>query len=718
MMNQSRKKYLIPFLLILITSTLSASSLDSLESVLRLKITSNNVNDQLDAYFELGQAYYDHKELDKALEYLLTAESLAVKLKKDKLKLEIQYKLGRCYSSRHQYDESIVVFTKLVKELNGREDKEHASACYWLAKAYQVRGNSELAFEYHFKTLQIREKLKDVKGVAFSNYQIGNIHFNQGNYHKSIEYYEKCLDITEKLELIPLQLAAYGAIGGAYSRLGQIDLSLDFNLRAYNLSIATKGKPSFSYITFNLGDNYQVLEEYDKALDFFMQSHELNIESNDLWGQIQSTKAIGEIYITKGNTKRGMKYLRESLDIAQGLGARPIMIDVYSSLARNLEEVGEHQEANKYYREFIALKDSLVNEATLEKMSDTKMKYEMSQKERDIQRRDAQLQNTYRNFLIVGLLALMVILWQLHTKYKTQTEHNRVEREKNYKIQQQNEELEKVHLKQVETNQLLTDQNEQILNQNKSLEVKNEELQRFAYIASHDLKEPLRNIGSFATLLKRRFKGQLGKDADEYIDFITTNVSRMYDLLHEVLMFSKLENEEIIDEWTPLNEVIQTVQETLRGKIMEQNVDFNIADLPAVKGHRSHLMQLFQNLISNSIKYNKSDQPLIQIGMKTNYEGNDRVYFVKDNGIGIDMEFKERVFEIFKRLHGKDEFEGTGVGLAICKKIVTQANGDIWVDSNVGEGSTFYFTLNVDTKFSDITMVKNKEAIAQGITLN
>ena len=133
---------------------------------------------------------------------------------------------------------------------------------------------------------------------------------------------------------------------------------------------------------------------------------------------------------------------------------------------------------------------------------------------------------------------------------------------------------------------------------------------------------------------------------------------------------------------------------------MEHNVDIKVDNLPDVKGHKSHFNQLFQNLISNSIKYTSQDNPKVEIGCRENFEGNGLVYFVKDNGIGIDMEFKDRVFEIFKRLHGKDEYEGSGVGLAICKKIVNQNNGEIWVESELDKGATFYFTLNIETEMT------------------
>lgn len=710
----SRKILLLIFISLGIQFSLQAGGLDSLEQVLEPKILDSDIQTQIEGNFELGKAYLHKKDLDKALEYLLAARDLSSKINNSKLKSEIQFELGVCYSNRHNYGEAIGVLTEVVKYRSAIGGSSLADASFRLARAYQSKGNNELAFEYHFKALQIREELKDQEGIAASLYQIGGIHFYQSNYHKAIEYYEQCLTICEEIKYQGLQISTFVAIGAVHSRLNEVEESLKFNTRAYELAIETNKKNVMSYITYNLGDNYKILGDNDKALKYFQQAHDINIQASDRWGQISTSKSIGEIYIGIGNEKEGLRYLRESLKLAKNLDAKPIMVDVYKSLARNLEHLGDYKEANQFYRDFIALKDSLRSEATLDKMADTKMQYEISQKEKDILRRDNQLQNMYRNFLIVGLLGLMVILWQLHVKYKSQTEHNRIEREKNQKIQQQNEELEKVHLQQMETNELLKSQNEQMVKQNQKLEHKNEELQRFAYIASHDLKEPLRNIGSFATLLKRRFKGQLGEDADEYINFITTNVSRMYDLLHEVLMYSKLENEEIVHEWVSLDHIVATVKETMRGKIMEQNVKFDITPLPEVRGHKSHLQQLFQNLISNSIKYNNNENPLVEVGVKKNFGGHDMVYYVKDNGIGIDMEFKERVFEIFKRLHGKDEYEGTGVGLAICKKIVNSNHGDIWLDSEIGKGATFYFTLNIETQMP----AAEATIEAQGMSMN
>ena len=680
------------FFLVFYSLSAQAMNLDSLEQVLAPKISGNNYVEQLEAYFELGKAYLKDNNTDKSIEYLLAAEVLAKKLNRNNIKSEIQYQIGSCYMASQEYQKSIEMLSELVKEINIEGGKPLGDAYYKLAKAYQMVGNNELAFDYHFKALKIREELEDQFGIAQSFYQIGGVHFFQGNYHKSIEYYEKCLAIGEKIENSRLQLSSLGAIGAAFARLDKVEESLKYNLEAFEIAKAVNNRSGLAYVAFNLGDAYHQLGDYDKALEYIEESHRIKESLHDRWGQIGSTQAIGEIHIEKGDFKKGINYIRKSLNIAQSIGAKPRLLEVYESLANNLEVVGDYKEANQYYRKYFDLKDSLVNEQTLQKMSDTKLNHEIDKREIEMEKRDAQLSHLYNYLIWGGFFFLSLVFWQLFQKYKTQETNSRLQREKNEKIQQQNEELEQAHLTQLETNKLLTDQNNKITDQNQKLELKNEELQRFAYIASHDLKEPLRNIGSFATLLKRRFHGKLGNDADEYIDFITTNVSRMYALLHEVLMFSKLDNEEIELEWVDLNEVVKTVQETLRSKIMEQNVQFTSARMPMLKIHHSHMTQLFQNIISNSIKYNDKENPIVEIGHTIGRE-DEFVFYIRDNGIGINMEFKERVFEIFKRLHGKNEYEGTGVGLAICKKIVNQYGGRIWVESEVGKGATFYFTL-------------------------
>jgi PAS domain S-box-containing protein len=223
----------------------------------------------------------------------------------------------------------------------------------------------------------------------------------------------------------------------------------------------------------------------------------------------------------------------------------------------------------------------------------------------------------------------------------------------------------------------------------------NEELEQFAKVASHDLQEPLRAVQGFVSLLEKRYKGRLDKDADEFIGFITDGTTRMQQLIQSVLLHSSIKHEDFLASSTEVNGVIDEVLTNLRASIIESNAEFEIEDLPVVAIERTQLIQLFQNLISNSIKY-RNGPPKITISAELSV---DRWLFtLRDNGIGVDPKYAEKIFDMFARLHGKTEYSGTGIGLAICKKIVLAHGGRIWMESEPGNGSIFYFSLPAASK--------------------
>ncbi len=219
----------------------------------------------------------------------------------------------------------------------------------------------------------------------------------------------------------------------------------------------------------------------------------------------------------------------------------------------------------------------------------------------------------------------------------------------------------------------------------------NDELRQFAYVASHDLQEPLRTVGSYAQLLAKRYQGKLGEDADDFIRYIVDGVYRMHVLLNDMLAYSRVTD----TNGRPMapadcEMILKTAIMNLEASIKENEAEITHAPLPTLVADDVQLTQLFQNLIGNGIKYRSTETPKIHV---TAQRGDGEWTFgVRDNGIGIDPKYRERIFGIFKRLHGK-ELPGTGMGLAICKKIVERHGGRIWVDGAPGEGSTFWFTL-------------------------
>ncbi len=220
----------------------------------------------------------------------------------------------------------------------------------------------------------------------------------------------------------------------------------------------------------------------------------------------------------------------------------------------------------------------------------------------------------------------------------------------------------------------------------------NAELEQFAYVASHDLQEPLRMVASFTQLLAKRYQGKLGQDADEFIGFAVDGATRMQTLINDLLAFSRVGTHARAFEPTDCNAVLQEVLTNLTISVEEARAAVTHDLLPTVPADRIQLVQLFQNLIANAIKFHSPELPRIHLTAET--QGDSWRFAVRDNGIGIAKEHQEKIFTIFQRLHQRSEYSGTGIGLAICKKIVERHGGRIWVDAELGQGSTFYFTLN------------------------
>ncbi|MCZ3364676.1 PAS domain S-box protein [Methanobacterium veterum] len=226
------------------------------------------------------------------------------------------------------------------------------------------------------------------------------------------------------------------------------------------------------------------------------------------------------------------------------------------------------------------------------------------------------------------------------------------------------------------------------------LERSNYELQQFAYITSHDLQEPLRTIASFTQLLERRYSGQLDSDADEFIEFIVDAAVRMKEMIQGLLEYSRVGTQKVEFKEVDMNTELEQALFNLHALINKNKAEITHVHLPNVMADPAQIVRVFQNLISNAIKFRKSDEPpKIHVSCQIDKENNEYIFSVADNGIGIEKEYKDKIFEVFKRLHAMGKYEGTGIGLSVVKRIIEQYDGRIWVESELGMGSTFYFTL-------------------------
>ena len=227
---------------------------------------------------------------------------------------------------------------------------------------------------------------------------------------------------------------------------------------------------------------------------------------------------------------------------------------------------------------------------------------------------------------------------------------------------------------------------------NRELVRSNRNLEQFAYVASHDLQEPLRMVGSYVRLLDKRYGDRLDEDAREFIDFAVEGAERMQRLIHDLLAFSRVRTRGQEPEPVPAERALARAEANLQELISESGGVVIHEELPEVLADESQLVMLFQNLVANGLKFHGDEPPRVVVTSER--RDGEVVFAVEDNGIGFDAEYSDRIFQIFQRLHGRGEYPGTGIGLALCRQIVDRHGGRIWVESEPGRGSTFYFTLS------------------------
>ncbi len=223
------------------------------------------------------------------------------------------------------------------------------------------------------------------------------------------------------------------------------------------------------------------------------------------------------------------------------------------------------------------------------------------------------------------------------------------------------------------------------------LEISNKELEQFAYVSSHDLKEPLRMITSFLQLLQRRYADNLDEDANDFINFAVEGAKRLDMMINDLLEYSRIGSKERELNYIHSEKIVELVLTNLKTLIEDKNAIVTYDSLPIIYANEYQMIQLFQNLISNGIKYNEQKNPKVHISIDE--KDDEYIFSVKDNGIGINKSHLKRIFTIFQRLHTREEYDGSGIGLAISLRILQQHGGKIWVESEPGKGSTFYFTL-------------------------
>lgn len=403
----------------------------------------------------------------------------------------------------------------------------------------------------------------------------------------------------------------------------------------------------------------QAISHLEKALNIYTSNHNsLKI------AHIQTL--LAKVYISKGDNAKAGNLLQIATPILEQHQDKKWLAISQLYKGNRLNNLEQFTKANTHYSNaisFFQTNPSVYKELLLEAYSQQNNLLMNKHILQDLEQKNTSLKHSFILVGLLGLISFIILIFSFfhqHQLHRTQLQQ---------RVDEHTAELQKT---------------------NEHLEEANKELKRFAYISSHDLKEPLRNIASFTTLIKRRLADHIDQDTEEYFQFVNRSTRQITDLVTDIFEYSKLDGESLALTYVDMNEVIENAISPLENMINTKNASIIYDSLPTMYSNPLYLQLIFKNLIENGIKYNQSTHPKIQINC---IEDHNNFHFnIIDNGIGISKEYHQYIFEMFRRLHNR-EAEGSGLGLAICRKVLRQLHGKIWVDNNPSGGTIFHILL-------------------------
>ena len=538
-----------------------------------------------------------------------------------------------------------------------------ADANHTIGMVNWYRGDYQQASKYFFDALYIREVINDELGLSRSYNNIGNLFFLQKNYKEALKYYSDGLEIRKSLKDSTGLIYSYNNLGDVFVKQELPDEAKGNYFRALEIAKEMKHTRGEAFVLYNLGTLYESIGKRDSAIILLNQSMRIADANNDDGQVSKNLVQLAAIDIEQGLYSEAIPKALKARKVSEALGAKPVLAESCEKLATAFAGNGQYEEAYKENLIFNKLSKELSNAEIEKTLKEVQYNYEDAREKLTLSERVRKLSANALILLVITLLMALIAALSIWVRYRSQRKNN--------KLLQQN-------------NQYIKEQNEALLRSNSALE-------QFAYVASHDLKEPLRNINTYSFLLSENLKGDAKDTAKEYLGLISEGAGHMNDLLQGILAYSRLtQNTHALNEVVDLNHALEKVKETLGNIIQEKKVTIESDFLPTIRSNKMQIYQLFQNLISNAIKFNDKEQPLIQIRYWKEADGHH--FEFKDNGIGFDEKYKEKIFQIFQRLEGR-KYAGTGVGMAICRNIVEQHHGDISVTSTPGIGTSFFIHL-------------------------
>ncbi|MEL6671992.1 MAG: ATP-binding protein [Bacteroidota bacterium] len=593
------------------------------------------------------------------------------------------YYLGGAAFGQGNYEIANEQLTQALDFLDKKKDAKWWGNCMVLkASVLRRMGRFNESLELAFDALQVYQRLGYDHGVVRAYISIGNVQLDNGDVEKARETYNKVVELATPLGMDILALNGQVNLGVVY--LNKSENHPDSlktpeaieQARIQNLALAEKHFKEGLAIAevreerriqvFLLNKLAQTLlsrEKLDSALVYAIQSTGINQLYPDKNQLALSHLLIGNIYLEQGNSRQGFRQLEQGLKLAEKIKAHTYLELAYSLMAKHHAQLGNFEMAYDYRTKQYQLLDSAQereSKADLEKLKASKETSRQAEVIQDLQNEKEQSSFT-RLILLASLAAAILLGGMAFLLYRVRS------KSKFAKIMER--------------------KNAEIEAQNRHLALYSSDLEQFAFIVSHNLKEPLRNIGSFTGLIQRKYGARIEEDGRMYMDFVINGVAHMNKLLSNLLIYVQLEKSKEAFQPVNMDQVVKLLEREMENEFQERNARIYAPNLPVVQAKPKGIHLLFRHLIDNALKFGNGES--IEIEIRHRKKKGYHSFTIKDNGIGMKEEFMGKIFDVFQRLHTQDNYPGTGIGLAICRKVVQQHNGTIEVTSTPGVGTTF-----------------------------
>lgn len=535
-----------------------------------------------------------------------------------------------------------------------------------LAIIYHSKNQSELSSAYYLQSLDYTPQ-NDTIGRVYTNGNIALLYMELGHDQLAEKYLKNAL-VASNVSKDPYILEVYKSIECNYFQLaGDHQKALQSIQKAYDIAVEHGHYTRAIRFRCKGAKQYLSIGQHEMALEMLKQARTLAQTHDCTEGNEWIEKDMMEVLQDIGRHEEVIRLGRSQSAEIDSSSFQPVdIVQFHNLMADSYAALGSYALALQHQRKLETLKDNIYKSEISRAVAELETKYQLEKKDKENQllresrQRDAERIKNHKQIntalgVIIFLAVMIMVLIFLALRQKS------------------------VYSKNLE---------EEVQLKTADLKARNEELEGFAYIVSHDFKEPMRNIVSFINLIERREGKNLSEETSTYFSFVQKSARQLYALTDDVLRFSKVGKTEVEFKPVDLQEVMDNISNNLKLMVEERQAEIRYQNLPTIEASQSHIFLILKNLIENGLVYNKSERPIVDISYQKN--GDLHTISVQDNGIGIPEEYREKIFKMFIRLHNRKDFVGTGIGLAIVKKLVNGINGNIRVEDGTNGMSTSF----------------------------